>query len=164
MAGTLRLTRSAATAVLLGILTAAPSALAQSKDVEIQVLAIRATTSNSDISPELKELAEQLKKGTKFTGFKVEKKASGKAALASSYSADLISDYKVVITPTKFAGEKIQVKTVVLRSEIPKGEKTKKDTEKTSITITAERGKMFLPASGLKLDGDDMLIVAVAAR
>ena len=76
----MRLLPLALTIGLLGTSAGLAQDKGDKKSTDIQVWAIRATTKNKDISPELKRIAEELKKQFKFTGFKLEKSATGSVA------------------------------------------------------------------------------------
>lgn len=129
-------------------------ALADDKSpVNMEVWSIRATTKNSDISPELKGLANALKQQFKYTGFKLEKRSPGRAPLGKSFSATLIGGYQATVTPKSRAGKKIQLQVVV-----SKGGKAVINT-----TFTVEAGKLVALGAG-PLDGGDYLISAVRAR
>jgi hypothetical protein len=129
------------------------------KAVELEIWAIRATTKNKEVSKELTEIADVLKKSFKFTGFKLEKKHSGKADMGKSFSAEVTGGYTVTVTPTERTekDKKITLKVVVTKG---KGKDEKKP---LNVTCTLEVGKL-LPAGGLPLDDGDNLIVAVRAR
>jgi hypothetical protein len=123
------------------------------KSAEIQVWAIRATTKNKDISPELKRIAEELKKQFKFTGFKLEKSATETKEIGKAFSTPLIGGYTANVTPQKIEGKRI-----TLEIEVLKGKERK---IKTTVTLSA--GKFQLQG-GLDLDGGDALIVAVSGK
>ncbi len=123
------------------------------KSADIQVWAIRATTKNKDISPELRDLADKLKKDFKFTGFKLEQKASGSAALGKAYSTALPGGYQANVTPKTNDGKKVQFQVEVLKG---------KD-RKLNTTVTVKSGQFQL-FGGMALDGGDQLIVAVSAK
>lgn len=145
-------------AVLL-VLTLAPATLrAQDKPgkgapVDVQVRAIRATTKNAEISPELKNMAEQLKRQFRFTGFKLQKQASGKAPVGEAFATPLAGQYQARITPQKRDGERVQLEVEILQGEQRK--------LKANVTVPAGQYQLF---GGLALDGGDQLIVAVSAR
>jgi hypothetical protein len=126
--------------------------------VQIQVLAIRATTKSKDISPELKPIADALKKQyLKFTGFKLEKKVDGSAKLDEAFTAELLAGYEAKITPKNREGKRIQFQYELLKSQ---GEK-KESLETTTATIDAGKFQLW---GGRALDGGDVLIVAVSVR
>jgi hypothetical protein len=137
-------------------LTGVATAWAQKDDrksADLQVWTIRATTKNSEISPELRTIAEQLKKQFKYTGFKLERRATGHADLGKAFSTALVGDYQARITPQKHDGRR-----VTLQVEVLKG-----DQRQYNATVTLEAGKFQLQG-GWALEGGDALIVAVAAR
>ena len=116
-----------------------PAMAADAEKVELQVWTIRATRSNQEISPELKPLAELLKKTFKFTGYKLVK--------TDSAAVEIKQPFKTKIT-------------LKIRITERQG---KKDIDKlsTSVSLTAGRFQLF---GGWKLKGDDVLIVAVSAK
>lgn len=123
------------------------------RKTDIQVLAIRATNKNTEISPELKEIADELKKQFKFTGFKLEKRATGSAGIDEAFKTPLFEGWEARVTP-----KENDTKRVKLQIEIAKG-KDKPD----SATVTVPLGKFQL-MGGQKLENGDSLIVAVAGR
>lgn len=129
---------------------------------EIEVWSIRATTKNKDISPELKELAEVLKKQFKFTGFKLEKKASGKPETGKSFDSASIGTYKVSVTLSERKDKNITLKVLVKQVEKDKDGK-EKEKNVLDTTVKVEAGKS-VPFGGLALEGGDSLILAIRAR
>jgi hypothetical protein len=122
------------------------------KTVELQVWGIRATTKNKDISVDLKDMADKLK-DFKYTGFKLEQRRPGSAALGKTQAFSLVGNYQVKVTP-----QKVEDKRVTLRIEVTQGKESK-----LSTTVTVDAGKYQLQG-GWPLDGGDALIVAVSAR
>ena len=146
--------RPRVTVVLLLSVTGTAICLAQEqKPADIQVWAIRATTKNKEISKELRQIADELKKSFKFTGFKLEDKSTGSAAIGKAYSVDLPGGYQAKITPESRDGKKVKLKV-----EVTKGRK-----RVSSVTYTVEAGKFQL-LGGWPLDGGDSLILAVSAK
>jgi len=123
------------------------------KSTDIQVWAIRATTKNKEISKELRELADKLKRDFKFTGFKLEQRASGSAAIGKAYSTSLTGGYQANVTPKSNDGKQVK-----LQVEVLKGKDSKLNT-----TVTVKAGQFQL-LGGMSLDGGDQLIVAVSAK
>jgi hypothetical protein len=123
------------------------------KSVDIQVWAIRATTKNKEISKELRQIADELKKQFKFTGFKLEAQSTGSAAIGEAYKVNLPGGYEAKITP-----ENKERKHVKLRVEVSKDRK-----QVLKTTYTLEAGKFQLQG-GWDLDGGDSLILAVSAK
>lgn len=123
------------------------------KSADIQVWSIRATTKNKEISKELRELADKLKRDFKFTGFKLEQRASGSEAIGKVYSASLTGGYQAKVTPKSNDGKQVK-----LQVEVLKGKDSKLNT-----TITVRPGQFQL-LGGMLLDGGDQLIVAVSAK
>ncbi len=123
------------------------------KSADIQVWAIRATTKNKDISKDLKQIADELKKKFKFTGFKLEQKNTGSAAIGKAYSVSLPGGYQANVTPESNDGKKVKLKV-----EVTKGKKLV-----SSVTYTVEAGKFQL-VGGWDLEGGDSLILAVSGK
>jgi hypothetical protein len=121
--------------------------------VEVRVLAIRATMESDTISPELRGLSDKLKKSFRFKGYRLDKKSEGGVAIGESLKADLIENYRAVVTPEKRDGKRITLKIKV----------TLKDEAKLSTTVTLESGGDQL-LGGWKLENGDTLIMAVSAR
>jgi hypothetical protein len=121
--------------------------------VTLDVWSIRATTRNRDVSPELKELAQVLRKQFKFTGFKLEKKVSDHRKIDEALSTDLIGGYQATFTPKKREKNSVQ-----LRIEVKKADKNVLTT-----TITGELNR-FVPVGVGPLEDSDYLIVATRAR
>jgi len=131
----------------------------KNKSYEVSVYAIRATKSNSTISPELKPIAKSLKQRFNYAGFKLETKKNGKAAKGKTFNAILTSGYKAKVTPLERKGDRVK-----LRIEITK-KAGKKEKKLTSTTVTINSGQ-FLPVGGWKIDtkSSDVLIVAVSGK
>jgi hypothetical protein len=125
----------------------------EKKGVDLQVWTIRASTRSKEISPELKEMADKLKDQFKYTGFKLEKRVPGQAALGRTFSTPLIGGFEAKITPQKAEGKRITV-----RVEVANARETKINT-----MVTFDAGTYQL-VGGPSLDGGDALIVAVSAR
>jgi hypothetical protein len=123
------------------------------KSADIQVWAIRATTKNKEISKDLRQIADELKKRFKFTGFKLEQKNTGSAAIGKAYDVGLPGGYQAKITPESNDGKKVKLKV-----EVTKGKK-----QVSSVTYTVDAGKFQLQG-GWDLDGGDSLILAVSAK
>jgi outer membrane translocation and assembly module TamA len=128
---------------------------------DVSVLAIRATTRNNEISPELRPIAEQLRKETKYTGFKLERKQDGKVEQGKTFTATLVAGYKAKVTPTERKDSKIALTVEVTRQE------DKQERRLLRTTVKINSGKYYLQGgSGWKLDpkNDDVLIMAISAR
>lgn len=125
---------------------------------DVAILAIRATSANSDISPELKPVAEQLRKKYKFTGYKVERQATAKTAANQEVSKPLPADYTAKVTPMDGDAKSVDLKVEIWRKV------NGKDELRVNTKIKAERGKYsFL--GGWKFDGgDDVMIIAISAK
>lgn len=136
-----------------GMAVCSAQGLADDKSVDLQVWVIRATTKNKDISPELKGIADKLKQQFKYTGFKLERKAAGRADLGKTFTADLIGGYSLKLTPKKRDGKKIQLQVEVAKGKDPKLNAT--------VTLPAGEFQLF---GGWPLDGGDALIIGVSAR
>ncbi len=126
--------------------------------VEVQILAIRASNASSEISPDLKEIAAQLREKFKFTGFKLEKRAAQSVEPGRDHTTPLIGEYSARVRPARrLESNRIQVEIELLRRV---GHEDK-SLQKT--TVTMEAGK-FLFFGGMKLGQGDELIAAVSAR
>lgn len=145
-----------ATAIVVALCAPAVAQDKKKTTYDVQVWAIRATNANKDISKELKPIAKQLRR-TGFTGFKLEKKAGGKVEEGKPYSGKLIEGYEVKLTPISTTKGRIKLKTEVSQRV---GKKTE---PKLNTTVTISSGRFQLH-TGLKLKGNDELIIAVSAR
>ncbi|MBL8879152.1 MAG: hypothetical protein JNG88_08535 [Phycisphaerales bacterium] len=144
-------------AICCVLLAPVPIRAGEDKDFDVQILAIRATTANSEVSPELKDLAEKLSKQFKYTGFKLEKKAAGQAKIDKAFEAELIENYSAEVTPRELKDDRVKMNLKVTRREDGKP-KTKLKTD-----LTTERGK-FVLVGVEKLGKDEFLIIAAAVR
>lgn len=138
-----------------------PPATADDKaPVEIEVWVIRATKQNKDVSKELTDLADALKKQFKYTGFDLAKKISKKdLGLGKTHKADMIDGYQIAVTPKARTGKRIQVELQITR----RVGKDKKEETVLKTTMTIPSGP-FLPVGCGPLSGGDYLITAVRAR
>ncbi|MBK9118161.1 MAG: hypothetical protein IPM18_00940 [Phycisphaerales bacterium] len=121
------------------------------KTADIQVLAIRATTKNTDISPELRSIADTLKRQFRFTGFKLERRAGGSTKIGEAYTTALTGGYTAKITPTRNDGKRI-----TMRVEVLQGSERRLN---TTVTVDARRYQL---SGGFSLGEGDELIVAVS--
>lgn len=171
-----RAARLSATALAVLCLLGIPrvTVAAQDADFSIQVLTIRGTKADSDVSPAIKALADELKKSTGCTGFKLEKTDSGKAAKDKTYTAQSAGTYKVTVTPTERKGNRVTLKCVITRAKSKDGDKGDKEKGKekekpaeekvidTTITVNAGESQPFTFAyPGSK---DDRLVIAISAK
>jgi len=150
----------AAAALLLPALvsTAGVSAAIADETFEVEVWVIRATRNDEKVSPELKELAEELKKQFKYTGFKLEKRATGRVQSGKPFSTALLGSYKAKVTPTAREKERVTFKLEVLEQV------KKKDVPRLKTTVTVDRDKFQL-TGGWKIDSNgDVLICAVRVK
>jgi hypothetical protein len=170
------LARAAVAVVLAATLGDVAAAQDKGKSTfEVSVWAIRATKSNKKVSPELKQIARELKKYSKYTGFKLEKKKSEEVKKGKVLTVDLIGGYKVKVTPVEQQGNRVKLKVEVPQRETKKDKKDEKDEKdekdkkkkkplvSTTFTITRARFQLL---GGWKIDstGEDVLIIAVSAR
>jgi hypothetical protein len=146
-----------ALAVSVAALATGTSWAQSAKPVEMRILAIRATTKDNKIDPELKSIAAKLKKQFKYTGFRVIAKKNGKATVGASFSTALTGGYKVKITPKSRTGKRVRLTIEVTKRE------GNKDKRKLNTTVEFDAGKFQLQG-GWKLSGGDVLIMAVSAR
>ncbi|MGE0481277.1 MAG: hypothetical protein AB7Q17_12475 [Phycisphaerae bacterium] len=148
-------TLAAGVALLTPLIVAAQEAAT----VEVRVLAIRATTKNTDVSPQLKPLIDELRKSFKFTGYKLERDGNCKAAAGTGCAVDLLQDYRVEVTPRERKKESVCVRVVI--SKRIDG----KDREFQSAGFTIAPGKFqLIGGPKFTLDGSDVLIIGVGAR
>jgi hypothetical protein len=148
-----------AAALVLGLVASygAATAAADDKEVSLKVWTIRATKKNSDVSPELRGLADKLKRQFKYTGFKLEKQSSGTAKTDKTYSTKLIGAYEIKITPKRHDDKEVQLQVELFKAE------NEKKTRLLKATVTLRVGEFQL-FGGPKLDDSDALIVAVSGR
>ncbi len=140
------------------LLAAVPRANAAGSDtVQLQVLAIQATTKNKDISPQLKQIAAQLKKQFKYTGFKLVGRSTGAAKLSATHTAKLPGGYEMKLTPLKREATRIQIKIEV--TQVQHGKRSIK--LRTTVWLTP--GKTML-VGGWQLSGGDVLIAGFSAK
>lgn len=142
---------------LLAGWAAAPSAQAGDAEVSVQLLVIRATKSNKEISPELKPIADALKGQFNFTGYKLVKRDSRGVALGKSATFGLTGPYSARITPKDRDERQVTLQIVVTEK---RGEK---DVEKSNVTVKVTKERYTLQG-GLDLDGGDKLILAVSGK
>ena len=113
---------------------------------DVTVWAIRATKSNSEISPDLRPIAEQLKKQFKYTGFKLEKKAAKPGVdEGSTFSASLIAGFSARITPVERKDNRIKLKIEVIQR------KGKQQRPRMRTTVTIDRGRFPVSYTHLTL-------------
>jgi hypothetical protein len=126
---------------------------------DVSVWAIRATKSNSEVSPELRPIAKELRKRFKYTGFKLERKRTGKVGTGKALSVDLVAGFKAKVTPVERQGSRVKLKIEVSRRQ------GKKERPLLNTVVTLNRGRFHLQG-GWKIEQktDDVLIVAVSAR
>jgi hypothetical protein len=144
-----------ATVLLIG--QAATVGWAQSgkerSSADIRIWAIRATTRNNEISPELRGIADKLKKQFKYTGFKLERRVTGEVQLGRVFEADLIGGYEAKVTLKKHDGERITLQVQVLRNDKPVLDAT--------ISLPVKGSQLI---GGWSVGDGEALIVAVSAR
>lgn len=139
------------------MLLIAPSAVLAADKADVEVFSIRGTSKNSEISPQLRSLADTLRKAVKHTGFTLANTTRQSVELGKSANCPAPGGYSAVVTPLKRDGQKVQVQVEVLRKE------GGKDVSKLKSTITIVGGKHQL-FTGFPLDGGDSLILAVSAK
>lgn len=144
----------AASLLALGM-AAAPAPAAES--VTVEVWAIRATTRNTEVSPELRNLARQLRRQFKFTGLKLEGRKTDRAELNKTVSSRMPGNYEVVVTPLRKEGERVTLRVEAYERR-PDGRKKRADYK---ITINAGCFQFW---GGLALDHGDELIFGVSAK
>lgn len=127
------------------------AAVAASDTAEIKILVVRATKSNSDISPELRPLANSLKKQFNFTGFKLEKTQSKSMKAGDTWTTSLIGSFEATVKLTKAEEKSVGLEVVVKKS----------GKEQLDVPMTIARGKSSL-IGGWKVEGEDVLILAIS--
>lgn len=142
----------------LALALAGPFVVRAAEKVEVTVLAIRATTAGNEVSPELKHIAEQLKKSFKHTGYKLLKKDSAAVELGQFWTVDLAGGYKASITPQGKAAQKVQVKVEFTKRE---GDQDKKVSGGGTFELELGRFQLW---GGWSLEGKDVLITAVSVK
>lgn len=158
-----RAVRGAALAAAIIWLLAAPASAQSGKKAgadtfEVSVRAIRATKSDSEVSPELRPIVRQLQSQFKYTGFKVIAQRSGRVEAGKTFAADLGDGFRTKLTPLKREGTRVQMKVEVLERQGGE-EKTRFNT-----TVTIDSGRYNLQGGWKLGQGDDILIVATSAR
>jgi len=143
-------------AILFAATGLAETTLATATNVD--VWAVRATKRNRDVSPELKSLANALKKQFRYTGFKLEKKASGKVETNKRYSTSLIRGYSVVVKPLERTSSRVKLEVTVSKRDSKGKSKTVLKT-----TVTTKLGA-FVPVGCGSLDKGDYMILLVRGK
>lgn len=149
------------TAALLLLASAAPAGGAAlsprgADGAKVEVLVIRASDSSTEIAPELRDLAAELKKQFKFTGFKLEHSTSKEARLDQPAAFDLIEHFTLTVTPTKLDERRAKMQVLLARTK-----PTPRELLKTVFSI--ERGK-YQFIGGPKLANGDTLIVGIRVK
>lgn len=142
---------------LLALLALPVIPAAASDRVDLTMLAIRATNRNSEISPELRTIASQLKKQFKFSGFRVEQKVGASVQMGRAHRAELPAGYAISAKPVRLEKDRLTLEVEITRKD------RRDPLLKSNVTIDAGRFQLF-GGSGWKLDGDDILIIAVSGR
>ncbi|MDX2200269.1 MAG: hypothetical protein SF069_15020 [Phycisphaerae bacterium] len=119
---------------------------------DVETLSIRATRSNDEVSPKLRDLAEKLRQEFRFTGYRVEKDSNCKVDEAGeNCKHDLGSKYEIRVQYQGVNEQgKVKLEIVVLH----------RDDKKLSSTVAITPGKTAL-FGGWDLPGGDKLIVAI---
>lgn len=152
-----RVKRMVAVMALVGAIASPPSALGDDEKVDVQVMVIRATKSNKEVSSELKPIADALKEQFNFTGYKLLKRDGRGIEVGKAASFALTGLYTARITPKASDDRQVTLQIVVTEK---KGDK---ETEKSNVTVKVTKGRFTLQG-GLDLDGGDKLILAVAGK
>lgn len=129
----------------------------QKPTYQVRVLAIRASKDKTETSKELEPIAAALRKRfSEYKGFQLEKKSQGSVKEDKAFSASLIPDYTLKVTPLATEGKRVKLRLELFRKD---GDKQKRQ---WSLTVTDDKGKYSLQAQPLR-EGE-ALIVAVSAR
>lgn len=147
----------AAVAIVLGLSLCDPACASGADGVDVQMWTIRATHDNAEISPELKPLAKILKKTFKFTGYKLIKSETRAVAPDKPATWTLPASLRATIKLMEKTSERIKLDVHVVKRE---GDKDRNKL-RTTFSLKPEKAQLF---GGWKLEGDDLLIVAVSAR
>ncbi|MGE3181594.1 MAG: hypothetical protein AB7N71_08185 [Phycisphaerae bacterium] len=135
-----------------------PVQAGEEDEVELEVLAIRATTKNDKISPELAKLARSLRaQGFKFTGLELEERETKTTDMGKAKVIDLPHKYVVGIRPIKRDGKRIRLH-VKIAQEVDGKPRKKHDTE---VTMDC---KAFQCWGGWEIEGGDTFIIAVRSK
>lgn len=126
-------------------------------EVAIQVWVIRATQSNSRISPRLKPLAEKLKKSFKFTGYELSGTKSETVRVGKPMRGDLLGPYKLSVTPQSRTKGHVELKIAVTKR------KGNKDINMLNTSVRLAVGRFQL-LGGWRLGDGEVLIVAVSGK
>lgn len=152
--------RTRGLAWLLPILgTLAPTVAAQeaSPTGPVEVWTIRATTANHEVSPELREIADQLRRSFKYTGYRLLEKKSVTVGPGGEFSTALSAGYRLSGSASAQGPRRVQLRLKLTRRE------GGRDVDKLATTITVERGR-FQVIGGPRLEGEDVLVLAIAPR
>ena len=151
-------TRWLTAAVVAGFLLSASAAALADDTVQMRVLGIQATTTNSTVSPELKTIAAELTSRFKYTGFRLIARDSGAAKLNGAFSAKLTpTKYEIKLTP--MARESGKIKLAIAVDEVAGAKRESK--LRTTVRVTPNKTALV---GGWKISGNDVLIVAITAR
>lgn len=171
--------RRTAMGAVLAVLIAG-SAAAQDRKLDVQVMSIRATNANKDVSPELKNLADELRKQTSLTGFSLEKRCEEKAGKADPAECDVGRGYSVKVTPVDSKDGRVTLQVKISRKAKGKADGEKKGDKKSDkgdekdgdakdktvvdTKVTLDAGKSQLWAFAHPGGGGDKFIIAVSAK
>ncbi len=155
-----RLTRRVLVAGLVGLLLS-PPASAQSADFSVEVLAIRATRADDTVSPELRDIAAQLRRQFKYTGFKLEKRERKSIAAGQTHEFALVDGYLARVSPQGRSEGRPTLKFEAAR----RVDKKERRLIGATFTLDADRFQL-VGGGGWELPGaeGDVLILAVSAR
>lgn len=149
------------TLALVFALLAVPAQAADKTPATLQLLAIRATTENGEISAPLRPLAKQLKQQFKFSGYQLVDRNDARVELGKEHKAALPADYEIALKPESREDGRIAIRVEVVKVE-KAGGKTKR-TPKLRTVLKMKAGATVL-LGGWQLDRSDVLIVALTAR
>lgn len=126
------------------------------QQAEVRVLVIRATNKDAKVDPELREIAGELKKQFKFTGYHVEQTTREKVELKKPLEVKY-RDYRTTVTPIDRNDGKVRLEISISRTEGGKQRPLIED-----MKLQSEKGKLAL--FGGFNDGGDTLIFAAGAK
>ncbi len=154
-----RVSRNAMRLMLCLLVGAVTQAAEAPRTQTVTVLAIRATRSNSEVSPELRSIARALRRQFRYTGYQLVRKHTARTAMGKPVVAELGHGFRAVVKPLRRDKSRIELQLKITRKE------GKKDRTRLDTKVKLPPGQYYL-VGGWKYasDSDDVLIVAVAVR
>jgi hypothetical protein len=139
--------------VLLTAIAPAPACDNPSSEVKVSVVAILASETSTQIDPNLKSIAKEIRKTRpKLTGFRYAKMTCKPVAVKSAESFDLVADQQATVTVLKAADKDNRVQ---LKLSLP---------TVAEITYTTTCGKFFPVVTNYQTANKELLIIAVRVQ